>query len=1257
MHRFTLFLLCIIIFPMTFFSQEVEFSPSDWQNPAIFEKGQTAPHAFHIPFDSETSALGNDPAESTNYQLLNGQWDFKWVSKVDEVPEGFWQPQFNTSAWDKIQVPGNWQMEGFGHPKFRNISLTFESDPPHIPEYYNPVGCYRRNFTVPPSWENKQIKLRFEGVKSATYVWVNGKRVGYNQGGFEPAEFDLTPFVTTGENSLAVQVIRFSDGSYLENQDMWRLSGIYRDVKLYAQPRTQIKDHYVVTDLDADYEDADLNLSAIIGNVGNREDKVQLEMDLLDANNNSLLGRKASSGILGVPSLASQKVELSVSVVKPKKWSAELPNRYTLLVTLKDENGGVLESFTEKIGFREVEYTNKILTVNGVPVKLNGINSHMHHPEKGQAVPLATLRKDLEIMKQFNMNCVRTSHYPPTSEYLDFADELGIYVVDEVGDEAHANIQLSEDPAWREMYKDRSRKMVYRDRNHPSVIMWSAGNESGSGENIKAVIETGKEIDPSRPAWMYGGNTFYIPFEDIVGPRYFIPLWLRSIVNGDVLPEGDNRSSFMDEYLAATGNSLGGLDEYWEIIRRSPRSMGGAIWDFVSPGINTPRWIVPDRSPKKNDGQIMGRPTFVEGKSGRGLAFSGHDDWVEFYRDPSLDITGNGLSIGFWVKPSKIPQPNVFLSKGLNDYGIQMKDRDTLEFYVNAKADHKRISVRTKVGEDFYEAWHHVAGIYNGQKLMLYVDEKVVDETEFTGNLKTTPFPLCLGREAEKQDQGEFSGRMSSMVLDDVRIFDHAVSISELKTQVVDAVLALDFENDTLGEDFYAIGLGGRTYGVIWPDRTVQPEIHQIKKSGQPIGFELLNPAKGILKISNHHHFKDLNMLNGYWSLMEDGKELEKGTLSLDLPAQQSKEIPIPFKKSSMNGELILTIGFSLKEKQSWAMEGHEVAWEQFILKTASVPATIAHEEKRLRAEESTAELKISGDNFTYVFNKDDGKWTSLRYKGTEYLEGGPDFMVWRAPLANDVDPWGSYKFYSNKMTPGFGRSIDNQLRTLGLRDLQTSVDEVSFVNSKNQVKVKLKIWSTCSLDPELIMYPDVDYSAFERDEVWTIHSDGTLELDQEVTPHGAMPEMLPKEGLQFQLPKTFNQVTWYGRGPFETYPDRKTGAKFGVYNSDADAMYEPYILPQDYGNRTDVRWVRILNAQGKGLLISGDQPLNFSLHKYDTDNLSRAVYTYQLKEVPFTVLNIDHKVSGVGGTALRQLETYREKATSGRYHLRIKPF
>ncbi len=232
MNRLFAVFLSLFLLNVTVTSQEVEFLPDDWQNPAVFEKGQNAPHAFHVPFASMEAALTNDKTNSNYFQLLNGQWKFKWVETPEQVPEGFWKPDFNVKSWDEIKVPSNWQMEGYGHPKFRNIALTFESDPPNIPDYYNPVGCYKRTFTVPRNWNDKEVMLRFEGIKSASYVWVNGKRVGYNEGGFEPAEYDITPFVKSGKNDLSVQVIRFSDGSYLENQDMWRLSGIFRDVEL-----------------------------------------------------------------------------------------------------------------------------------------------------------------------------------------------------------------------------------------------------------------------------------------------------------------------------------------------------------------------------------------------------------------------------------------------------------------------------------------------------------------------------------------------------------------------------------------------------------------------------------------------------------------------------------------------------------------------------------------------------------------------------------------------------------------------------------------------------------------------------------------------------------------------------------------------------------------------------------------------------------------------------------------------------------------
>jgi beta-galactosidase len=1261
-----------LLFPLMLFfsgiaiSQEVEFLPSDWEDPSVFEKGQNAPHAFHVPYASAEAALENNPATSKYFQLLNGQWKFKWVGTPEQVPEGFWQPGYNVKDWNEIRVPSDWQMEGYGYPKFRNVALSFESDPPHIPDYFNPVGCYKSTITIPKEWNNKEVMLRFEGIKSASYIWVNGKRVGYNQGGFEPAEFNITRYIKTGKNDLSVEVIRFCDGSYLENQDMWRLSGIYRDVKLYAQPKTFVHDFYIVTDLDDDYRDATLVVETDIQNTGSEKTSVQVEIDVLDQRNRSILNNRIQSGNKEIVSNSLEKVRLSARVRDPEKWSAEYPNLYKILIQLKDGNGEVLEAFTREMGFREVEYKNQILTVNGVPVKLNGINSHMHDPDHGQAVPLETLRKDLLIMKQHNINCVRTCHYPPTPEYIELADELGIYIFDEVGDEAHGNTWLSGDPAWTEMYRDRSRKLVYRDRNHPSVIVWSAGNESGSGDNIKAVIETGKSIDPGRPAWMYGGNAFYIPFEDIVGPRYWIPLAVRNLAVGKALPEGDHRASFMDEYIAATGNGLGGMDEYWELIRSFPRLTGGAIWDYVSPGVTTPRWILPDLSPRKNDGQIMGRPVFTEGKNGRGLEFTGHDDWVEFYRDPSLGITGNQLSIGFWVKPFEIPQPNVFITKGQHGYGIQMEDPGTLEFYVNGevrggffgRGDSPRKSVKATVGKDFYGKWHYVAGIYDGSSMKLYIDDELAGEASYSGPITPTPFPLCVGREAENQDQGEWSGRMSSMVIDDVRVFDHAVSLSELKTNSGDAVLALDFETDTKNrESFFAVGLGGRTYGVIWPNREIQPELNQMKKSGQPVGFELIDAEKGIVQIKNHHHFKNLNELAGSWALQVNGKVVQQGNLNVDLPAQQSSQVTIPVQPVEVPGEAILLVSFKLKVDLEWAGAGQEVAWEQFVLPAQPVAKSVEKPAGQLQVEENDSEIKIMGEHFSYALDRHTGQFNSLRFNGTEYLEKGPEFMIWRAPMANDVDPWGSYMFFSRNVTEGYGRSIDNQLRTLGLRDMQNEVDEIEIQkNSGEAVTVRIKAWSVSSL-PVSAGFGNRYGSAFERNETWTFLADGSIELEQEIIPHGIMPEMLPKEGLQFLLPREFNQVEWYGRGPFETYPDRKTGAKVGLFESDADEMYEPYIIPQDYGNRTDVRWLKVGNGEGKGLQFQGDVPLNFSLHKYTTDRLSRAVYTYQLEEAPYTVLNVDYQVSGVGGTAMRQQQRYRLKAAQRSYRLKITPF
>jgi beta-galactosidase len=456
------------------------------------------------------------------------------------------------------------------------------------------------------------------------------------------------------------------------------------------------------------------------------------------------------------------------------------------------------------------------------------------------------------------------------------------------------------------------------------------------------------------------------------------------------------------------------------------------------------------------------------------------------------------------------------------------------------------------------------------------------------------------------------------------------------------------------------VGLGGRTYGIIWPDRKIQPEIHQIKKSGQPVKIEALDIKKGVVEMTNRHQFKNLNELDGIWEMTVNGDTIQRGFFQVDCAPGEMVVDTIPFRMPEIesNSECLLTVAFLLKENSKWAKAGHEIAWEQF-----SVPAEISAKDVipvngKVNVLENGENIVVSGKNFRYTMDKKTGRLTSLQFNETEYLESGPEFNVWRAPLANDIDPWGSHQFTFRNFTPGFGRSIDNQMRTLGLQNLRSEVHEVKVKQlSENEVVIRIGVFSHSSVDPSKRAYEWFFSSGFERNETWKFKADGTIELEQEIIPHGPMPDMLQKIGLQFQLPKAFSHVMWYGRGPFENYPDRKTGAKVGLYYSNADEMYEPYIIPQEYGNRSDVRWLKVQNSEGNGLEIKGNDLLNFSLHKYSTDNLERAMYTYQLKEAPHTILNVDYEVSGVGGTAIRQLQKYRVMPGVRNYRLTIKPF
>jgi len=563
----------------------------DWENPDVVGINKEPGHCTLIPYSDVETALKADRKNSPFYRSLNGNWKFHWVNKPADRPLDFYKPDYDVSTWKLIPVPSNWQMHGYGIPIYLNVPYPFPPNPPYIPHDYNPVGSYRRNFTIPEDWKDRRIFLHFDGVKSAFYLWINGQKVGYSQDSMTPAEFNITQYLKSGENFIAVEVYRWSDGSYLEDQDMWRLSGIYRNVYLFAAPQVHIRDFFVRTDLDDSYTDATLMIRPRITSYTDQSvEGWTVEAQLYDPNKEPVLTEpltRTVSSIINEKYPQRDNVKFALleqKISNPKKWSAEFPNLYTLVFSLKDFEDNTIEVESCRIGFREVEIKEGQLLVNGRSIKLFGVNRHEHDPDHGRAIPVGRMIQDIKLLKQNNINAVRTSHYPDDPAWYDLCDEYGIYLIDEANLESHGlKGYLSNIPGWHNAFVERAIRMVERDKNHPSVIFWSLGNETGCGPNHAAMSAWIKQYDPTRPIHYEGaaGNPVDYPYVDMISRMYArIPEIIR-LANYP----NDDRPMVLCEYAHAMGNSVGNLKEYWDAIRTHKRLIGGFIWDWADQGL------------------------------------------------------------------------------------------------------------------------------------------------------------------------------------------------------------------------------------------------------------------------------------------------------------------------------------------------------------------------------------------------------------------------------------------------------------------------------------------------------------------------------------------------------------------------------------------------------------------------------------------------------------------------------------------------
>ena len=981
----------------------------DWENPQMIGRNKEAPRATAIPFVDAASALARDSSASPWHESLNGDWNFHWSPNPALRPKDFFHTDFDVGSWKTIPVPANWQLHGYGYPIYTNIRYAWgDPDPPRVPHGLNPVGSYRRTFTVPEDWDGRQIYLHFAGVSSAFYLWVNGQEVGYSQGSRTPAEFNISEFLVPGDNIVALEVYRYSDGSYLECQDFWRISGIFRDVFLYSWGDLHIRDFQVHTDLDEDYRDAELGVDVWVRNVGEDTRAFAIDAKLYDAEGRLVVDDLTTSADAAAG--GEFKVRIDREIADPPKWSAEEPNLFRLVVTLEDADGSILQSVSTNVGFREVEISGGQLLVNGVAVLIKGTNRHEHDPDTAHVMSTEGMIQDILIMKRHNLNAVRTSHYPDVTEWYDLCDRYGLYVIDEANIESHGigydpDKTLGNKPEWGKAHMDRTVSMVERDKNHPSIIIWSLGNEAGDGVNFTATSGWIRNRDPSRP--VHYERAELGPNTDIYCPMYErIPQIVEYAENFD------DRPLILCEYSHAMGNSNGNILDYWEAILSHDRLQGGFIWDWVDQGLRQP---------------VPGRPG---------------------------------------------------------------------EFYF-------------AFGGDF-----EPPGVYHDDNFLMN--------------------------------------------------------------------------------------------GLVSADRIPHPGLFEIKKAYEYITVAPIDLMSGEVEISNGYAFISLDAFECHWEIIGDGTVIASGRLPiLDIAPANSRvvNIPVPAITAHPGVEYRLDLSFRLKEETAWAGGGHEVAWAQFPLDIAveALPVDAA-QLPLLEVVEDTDRITVSGDDFVVQFDSGRGTISSLLAHGVELIHAGPQPNFWRAPTDNDRGNDMPERCASWKAASGSWQIDSSAVEVIGPAGIRIRF-EGSF--------------------PEIGSTNAVTY---------TVHDNGEIVVDQSFTPGDEELPELPRFGMQLTIPSGFENVTWYGRGPHESYWDRKASARIGVYSGTVDEQFVDYSEPQENGNKTDVRWLSLTNEDGTGLMVTGAPLISFSAHHYTTDDLENAKHSYEMTYRKNITLNIDLQQTGVGG-------------------------
>lgn len=979
------------------------------ENPQLISVNREEAHATFFPYENRQLAAADQKQKSKNYLSLNGTWQFHYSANPESRPKDFYLDTYNTDGFDQIQVPGNWEAQGFGIPYYLDEEYPFEPKPPYIPKD-NPVGSYKKTFQLPEDWLGQNVFIYLGSVRSAMFLWVNGNQVGFSKGSKTPMEFNISQYLKAGNNTIAVEVYRWSDASYLEGQDTWRISGIERDVYLYKTPRVRIRDFFAKASLDNAYKDGMLDLTVGFSNPDRQKVEDTLLVELLNGEHKALLSETIE--------VAFQNDTYSISYMKtvpdPMKWSAETPSLYTLLIS-HISGGDTLEVVSSKVGFRNVEVKGQQLLVNGKPVYIKGVNRCEWDPYLGRYQTPSSMERDIVMMKQSNINAVRASHYPNDEYWYKLCDRYGLYVVDEANIETHgmqfhpnSYQEISNNPDWQAAMLDRSVRMVERDKNHPSIIIWSLGNESGDGSNFEHNYRWIKEKDNTRPVQYQEAG--YAAHTDLVVPMYKDVKFIE-----DFARKNDNRPLILCEYAHAMGNSVGNLQDYWDVMEAYPNLQGGFIWDWVDQAFA-----------KKNS---------------------------------------NGTEI--WA------------------YGGDMGDPQHM------------------------------------------------NDSSFCAN------------------------------------------------------------------------------GLVYADRTPYPYLWEVKKVYQNFSFSAINMKKGEFQLENKNFFTNLDGYEVFWTILENGKTIKAGKLDELKVAARSKKLftlDYPFVELMPGSEYHLTFTVKAREGDAAIPAGHTVAWDQFKLPWyMDKPPIYLAASGKLSYEEGDDRIAVQGSDFSLAISTKDGNILFYKYHDDFMIQNGSHPNFWRAPTDNDL---------GNKL----------QQRAAIWRNAhegqQVESTEVMRINP-NQIDINLET--------------QLPHVAVQYSYKYSIFNDGTIRVKCRFLPGQTDLPEIPRIGMSFELPGSFTNLSWFGRGPHESYWDRKTSAAVGHYQGTVWEQYTPYLRPQENGNKTDVRWLNLINAEGVGLQFRGEPLVQFSVFQFDDAELEhvgqkRNKHGSEIKPGNMVSLNLDYMQMGVGG-------------------------